>query len=133
MTETVNAFALAAPPPAAVDGLSEQIADLSPSQRASAARQAEILGAIGQGLAGLSVSQRRSALDHIAPMLIAQGMPARSIADFDPTDRNLASVLSEAGTLRDLLAKTRPDPAPTAGAQKAGAGRRSVAPRLALG
>jgi hypothetical protein len=87
-----------------IDRLSDQIAALTPAQRTSAARHAEILGAVGQGLAGLEPSQRRAALDHIAPALVATGVPADAIAAFEPTDENLAAVVGEARSLTKLLA-----------------------------
>jgi len=87
------------------EGLRDQIAGLDPAQRAFAARQAEILGAVGQGLAGLAPTQRRAALDHIAPALVATGVPADAIAAFDPTDENLAGVVGEARSLTAMLAE----------------------------
>jgi hypothetical protein len=86
------------------EGLSGRIAALDPAQRAVAGRRAEILGAVGQGLAGLAPGQRRAALDHITPALVATGVPADAIAAFDPTDENLAAVVAEARSLTKMLA-----------------------------
>ena len=88
------------------DGLRGQIAALNPDQKTFAARQAEIFGAIGQGLAGLDYGERRAALDHIAPALIARGVPAQAIASFDPTDENLAEIVREARSIGSMLSPT---------------------------
>ncbi len=85
------------------DALQRQFAILSPEQRAAAARQAETLGAIGQGLASRPYEERRAILAHMAPQLIARGMPSDAIGGFDPTDANLASIVDQAGALGRML------------------------------
>jgi hypothetical protein len=87
----------------AAGGLNDQIAALNPGQRLAAARQAEILSVIGQGLAGRPYGERRAVLAHMAPQLAARGVPPAAIAAFDPSDTNLAAALAEAGALRALL------------------------------
>jgi hypothetical protein len=88
----------------AAGALREQIARLDPQQRDAAARQAEILGAIGQGLAGRPYGERRALLAHMAPQLAARGVPPGAIAAFDPSDANLAAAMAEAGALSRMLA-----------------------------
>jgi hypothetical protein len=85
------------------DALRRQFATLSPEQRAAAARQAETLGAIGQSLASRPYGERRTILAHMAPQLIARGMPSDAIGGFDPTDANLASIVDQAGALGRML------------------------------
>jgi hypothetical protein len=96
----VNAMSVQA---SAGGGLADQIARLNPPQRLAAARQAEILSVIGQGLAGRPYGERRAVLAHMAPQLAARGVPPAAIAAFDPSDTNLAAALAEAGALRALL------------------------------
>ena len=99
MTQTVNAFA-----PQAPNDLSGRLAALSPDQRAAAARQAELLAAVGQGLAGRPYAERQAILAHMAPHLAARGVPPEVAAGFDPTDENLAAAVSQALSLRAKLA-----------------------------
>ena len=106
----VNAFragrAEAAPAPAAQpdpDAPRRQIATLSPPQRAAAARQAEILGALGQGLAGRPYAERRALLAHMSPALAARGVDPAAIAGFDPTDANLAAAMTQAAGMKSML------------------------------
>ena len=79
------------------------IARLAPEQRAAAARRAEVLGAIGQGLAGRPYGERRALLKHLTPQLARQGLPPDAVSGFDPTDANLAGVVAQAAKLRGLL------------------------------
>jgi hypothetical protein len=102
-----NAFG----PPVA-DEFGRQIAALSPDQRAAAARQAEILAAVGQGLAGRPYAERRAILAHMAPHLALRGLPPEVAAGFDPTDDNLAATVSQALALRARLANPRAAPPP---------------------
>ena len=99
-----NAFRAGQAPSAAPPTLAEQVADLSPQARSLAAQRAEILGAVGQGLAGRPYVERRALLAHLAPRLATQGLPAAAVADFDPTDDNLAAVIDQAAQLRGWLA-----------------------------
>ena len=93
----VNAMTGAAADPGP---LGEQLARLGPEQRAFAARQMEMLGAISQGLAGRAYPERRAILRHMAPQLAAQGVPPAILAAFDPTDANLATAAGEAEAVR---------------------------------
>ena len=86
-----------------LEGVGQRIAALSPDQRAAADRQAEILGAVGRGLASQPYAQRRAMLDHIAPRLSAWGLPSDAIAGFDPDDANLAAVVGQTAILRGML------------------------------
>jgi hypothetical protein len=70
------------------DAVRRQFASLNPEQRAAAPRQAEILSAIGQGLGSRPYGERRAILTHMAPQIVARGMPPDAIASFDPTDAN---------------------------------------------
>jgi hypothetical protein len=63
-----------------------------------------MLGAIGHGLAGRPYAERRALLAHLAAPLAAQGLAPAAVADFDPTDDNLAAVIGQADTVRGLLA-----------------------------
>jgi hypothetical protein len=96
---TRNAFG-----PPQGDDLGRQLAALSPDQRAAAAQQAEILAAVGQGLAGRPYAERRAILAHMAPHLAARGVSPEVAAGFDPTDSNLAAAVGQALKLRTLLA-----------------------------
>jgi len=80
-----------------------QIGELSPPQRVAAARQAEILTVIGQGLAAYPYVQRRSILDHLTPSLAARGVAPDTLRGFDPTDDNLAAALGEVAAIRQRL------------------------------
>ena len=99
MSQSVNAF-----DPQGPDDFGQAIASLSPAQRAAAVRQAEILAAVGQGLAGRPYAERRAILAHMAPHLAARGVPPAATATFDPTDDNLAAAVSQAVSLRTRLA-----------------------------
>ena len=116
----VNAFRPGQAPASAPD-LGQQIAALSPDQRAAAARQAEILAALGQSLAGRPYGERRAILAHMAPHLAVRGVAPATVAGFDPTDSNLAASVGHAVILRGMLTgaaapdgPTPQDPAPTA-------------------
>jgi hypothetical protein len=76
---------------------------LSPMARARAAERADILAALGHGLAGLQPSERRGALDHLAPTLAAHGISPSVIEGFDPTDENLSQTIAAAQALRAHL------------------------------
>ncbi len=102
-TPASNAFRPPAPTAGPTD-YGAQIRALSPPQRVAAARQAEILSVIGQGLAGYPYAQRRSILDHLAPPLAARGVPPETLRAFDPTDDNLAAALAEVAGIRRRLA-----------------------------
>ena len=100
----VNAFRAGRTEAAAgFDDVRGRIATLSPEQRAAAARQAEILGVVGQGLAGRPYDERRALLAHMAPQLAKAGLPAAAVSEFDPTDDNLAAAVSQLASLRGLL------------------------------
>jgi hypothetical protein len=95
-----------APAPAAPpdpEALRRQIAALTPPQRAAAGRQAEILGALGQGLAGRPYAERRALLAHLTPALAARGVDPAAITGFDPTDANLAAAVTQAAGLKAML------------------------------
>jgi hypothetical protein len=109
MNQTANAFA-----PQAPHDFGDAIASLSPDQRAAAARQAEILAAVGQGLAGRPYPERQAILAHMAPHLAARGVPPSVTAGFDPTDDNLAAAVSQALSLRARLASGPAAPPPEA-------------------
>jgi len=103
-------------------GLAGRIAALTPDQKAHAARQAEILVAVGQSVAGRSYAERRAILAHMTPHLAGRGVEPQAVAAFDPTDANLASAVGHAVILRGMLAPspapaepTPPGPEPTAG------------------
>ena len=81
-------------------GSGEWLAALAPDQRAAFARRAEILGAMGNGLAAYPYEQRGAILAHLAPSLIAAGMPGASVRGFDPTDAALARVAASTEALR---------------------------------
>ncbi|HXV00666.1 MAG TPA: hypothetical protein VG166_09220 [Caulobacteraceae bacterium] len=111
--EFANAFQAGrrlAAPPASANALTgdarsaDAIAALSPDQRAAAARRAELLGAVGRGLIGRPYEERRPLLAHLAGPLAAQGLGPRAVANFDPTDDNLAAAISQADALRSQLA-----------------------------
>jgi hypothetical protein len=112
MSDDANAMmgaAFRAAPPAARDAMAaarQRIAGLNPGQRAAAARQAEILAAVGQGLGGRPYGERRALLAHLAPQLAAAGVPAAAVAGFDPTDDNLAAAVGQAAAVRGLLGET---------------------------
>jgi hypothetical protein len=92
-----NALTGAARPP-------DLVAGLTPQARAAGARRAEILGAVGRGLMGRPYAERRALLAHMAAPLAAHGLAPEEVARFDPTDSNLAEVISHAQAARALLA-----------------------------
>jgi hypothetical protein len=110
----------AASPPDGRPNLAKTIAGLPPEGRAQAARRAEIIGAIGQGLCDYPYGQRRSVLAHLSDDLATQGLPPEAIAGFDPTDDNLAQLVGHTVILRGMLgnapdASPPPDPPAPAG------------------
>ena len=91
-------------------------------QAAAAARQAEILAAVGQSLAARPYEERQAILAHMTPHLAGQGVAPGAVAEFDPTDANLASAVGQAVILRGMLVppsspdgQTPPGPEPTTG------------------
>jgi len=93
----------ARPAPADNEALGQRIAALTPDQRAAAAGQAEMLSAIGQGLAARSYAERRAILAHMGPHLAARGVAPDALSGFDPTDANLAATVGQAVILRGML------------------------------
>jgi len=85
------------------EDLAERVGGMNPAERARAGRQAELLGAIGAGLAGVPYAQRRSVLVHMTPALAARGVDPAQIAAFDPTDANLGTAVARARSLAGLL------------------------------
>lgn len=71
--------------------------------RDQAARRAELLGALGVGLSGLPYPQRIPILNHLAPVLAQEGIPAHVAIGFDPIDEALASSVAQAQTAGDSL------------------------------
>lgn len=96
--------AMTADPPAGAS-LADRIAGMSDEARASAARQAEILGAVAAGLKGHPYTERRALLTHLAPALAARGLPPQAIDAFDPTDDNLDATAASAQALGGMLAQ----------------------------
>jgi len=99
-----------------------RIAALTLDQKAAAARQAEILAAVGQSLAARPYEERQAILAHMTPHLAGQGVAPGAVAEFDPTDANLASAVGQAVILRGMLVppsspdgQTPPGPEPTTG------------------
>jgi hypothetical protein len=84
--------------------LPDTIAAMSPDQKAAGAQRAEMLAAIGAGLAGRPYEERRALLAHLAGPLAARGLAPAAVAGFDPTDDNLAAVIAQAEKVRGLLA-----------------------------
>jgi hypothetical protein len=84
-----------------------QIAGLTAQQRAAAARQAEILAAVGQGLAQRPYAERRALLAHMAPHLTSSGLAPELVARFDPTDANLAGAIGQALAVRSMVETDR--------------------------
>ena len=76
---------------------------LSADQRVAIGQRAEIVGALGQGLASLPYDARGGVLAHLAPALIARGVPADALAAFDPTDAALARVAGATQAVRGWL------------------------------
>lgn len=90
------------------------IAALAPEARAAAARRAEILATIGRGLASRPYAERRAIIAHLTPQLVGQGLPAAELAQFDPSDENLAAAVGQASALREALTRPTEDLAPNA-------------------
>ncbi len=81
----------------------ERLAGLAPDVRARLGRQAEMLTAIGRGLAPYPYEERRAVLSHMTPALVASGIPAGEIGAFDPTDANLRAATASAAALGRLI------------------------------
>ena len=79
-----------------------QIVSLDDPGRAHAAQQAELLESLGAGLKRFAYPLRPGILAHLAPALVARGLPAQALAAFDPTDDALDGVVGQA---RDLGAR----------------------------
>ncbi len=90
--------------------LDRRLSALTPPQKAAAARQAEILSVVGQGLAAYPYGERRAILDHLTPALAARGVAPAMLGAFDPTDANLAETLGAVTAIRRRL-ETAPRPA----------------------
>lgn len=113
----VNAFRMgralasepAAPPaatqgPAAGDRVAGRVAALTADERASGARQAELLANVGIGLKAVPYAERRAVLGHMTPALAARGVPVGEVAAFDPTDAAIDAVVAQAERLGRMLA-----------------------------
>lgn len=101
-----NAFA---PPPLARAPDPDSVAmarldGLSGEARVQAARRTELLVSLASALAGRAYAERRAILDHMAPDLAAQGLPAQMVSAFDPTDENLQAVAEGARQVGARLA-----------------------------
>lgn len=92
-----------------------RIAALAPEGRAAAMRRAELLTALGSGLASRPYAERRAIIAHMAPQLTALGLPAGALAGFDPNDANLSAALGQARALQQVL-----NPPPTVAASPDG-------------
>jgi hypothetical protein len=79
------------------------IAALAPEARAAAARRAEVLAAVGRGLASRPYAERRAIIAHLTPQLVGQGVPAAELVEFDPSDENLAAAVGQASALQAAL------------------------------
>ena len=97
---TTNAMLGPAPGATALD---RQFSALTPPQKAAAARQAEILSVVGQGLLAYPYGERRAILDHLTPALAARGVAPAMLGAFDPTDANLAETLGAVTAIRRRL------------------------------
>lgn len=72
--------------------------------QAQAAQRAELLANLGTGLRAYPYAQRGSILAHMAPALIARGVPAAAIAAFDPSDQALDAAVGAARQMQARLA-----------------------------
>lgn len=103
----MNTNAFGAPsPPAPVNiagGTADAVATLDAAGRAKANRRAEVVAALGQGLGALPYGARRAALAHLGPRLMPLGLTPAAVANFDPTDGNLAALQEEVAELRGRL------------------------------
>ena len=63
-----------------------------------------MLAAATVDLTKIPYEQRRAALEQMAPMLEAQGVPRNLIEGFDPTDQNLAGAANNALGLKEVFA-----------------------------
>ncbi|HWE98688.1 MAG TPA: hypothetical protein VG248_02725 [Caulobacteraceae bacterium] len=84
-------------------GPADPIGALAPAQRATAARRAELRGAMAAGVIQRPYEERRAIIAHLAPALQAQGMTAAAIGSFDPTDEALAGLRQTAAGLLERL------------------------------
>ena len=105
----INAFRAgqaegARPSPLDGDEVARRIAGLTAEQKARAASGAEILAALGQGLAQRPYAERRALLAHMTPALAARGIAPQMLARFDPTTAGLEEVVDQAVRLRRMLA-----------------------------
>ncbi len=113
---SVNAFTTggaggaAGPAPAQPDPLDDRIGALNPAERARATQQADLLQSLGTGLRAYPYAARPGILAHLAPTLIARGVPAEALAGFDPTDTALNAAVVQARALGARLASATPDP-----------------------
>ena len=114
VADYVNAFragqALATPVAGANNTLGQftnaitgRLAVANPAQADQAARRADLLGAIGVGLIGVPYPQRPAVLAHLAPALVAEGIPAGTVTGFDPTDEALSLSIDQARAAKVLL------------------------------
>ena len=99
---SVNAFATGTPTGQTgpqPDDVASRIANLDPAARGWASQQAELIGSLGAGLSAFPYVQRPGILAHLAPALIARGLPPEALASFDPTDAALDDAMSAARSL----------------------------------
>lgn len=80
-----------------------RLALADPAYAARAARRADLLGAIGLGLSGVTYAQRPAILAHLAPVLEQEGIPANTVTSFDPTDEALSQAIDQAHSAKALL------------------------------
>jgi hypothetical protein len=96
-----NAFAGPAPDPEG-EALARLGALRGPA-RAAAAGRADLFASLAGALAGRPYAERRAILDHMAPDLAAQGVPAEALRAFDPSDEALAGLGATARALAERL------------------------------
>lgn len=77
---------------------------LNPDQQAHALQTADTFDQLGLQLSQLPYEQRKAALAQETPALVARGLPADQIANFDPTDENIAAVHGQIAQLRSQIA-----------------------------
>lgn len=89
--------------------LIDAVSKLSAQDRALKAQQTDEVSAVAYALRNSPYEARKPALEQLGPYLSQRGFTPEQIANFDPTDANLDTVIAQGATLKELLANARED------------------------
>lgn len=83
--------------------LASAIGKMDDEQRSQAKARADDLAAVGASIQQLPYEQRKAAIQHLKPALLARGMDSPTIDAFDPTDANIAAFTNQAIGIKGVI------------------------------